>query len=86
MAGMATVIVYALERGQEIVADAITFPVSPRPDKKFSIDVQTRSQDRHLRISVTGIPGSRVSLTGINSEVFGMNYENDFTQQQVRKL
>lgn len=81
---MATVVVYAAGRDQDLVADALTFPVDAltRKGLHVSIHQDTHTQDT-LKVIVSAHPGSYVSLSGVNWEMYSMQAGNDLTLVKV---
>ncbi|KAK3881350.1 hypothetical protein Pcinc_014206 [Petrolisthes cinctipes] len=84
VAGVATVVVYAAGRDQDLVADALTFPVDALTRKGLHVSLN-QDTDTHdtLTITVSATPGSRVSLTGVNWEMYSMQTGNDLTHAKV---
>lgn len=86
MAGIATVLVYAVGRDQELVADALTFPVDALT-RKGLLHVslhKTPHQDDSLTITIKALRGSRVSLSGSHWASYSMQAGNDITHAKVR--
>lgn len=84
---MATVLVYAVGRDQDMVADALTFPVDAltREDLlRVSLHHSPQQEEEALIVTVTADPGSRVSLTGTHWASYSMQAGNDLTHSKVR--
>ncbi|XP_045107726.1 pregnancy zone protein-like [Portunus trituberculatus] len=84
VAGVATVVVYTIGRDESLVADALTFPVDALTRKGLHVDLRQDPRDQHkLKVTVMGLPGSRVSLAGTHWESYSMQAGNDLTHAQV---
>ena len=84
MAGRATLVIYAMERGKEIVSDSLTFPVDGLSSDNLKVQVDEDHSKNQLKVMVKGKPGSRVSLTGSFWDTYRISGLNDFSKPEVR--
>ncbi|KAK8746520.1 hypothetical protein OTU49_017065 [Cherax quadricarinatus] len=83
VAGVATVVVYTLGRDEELVADALTFPVDALTRKGLRVALQEDAGHEGLRVTVSALPGSRVSLAGSHWASYSMQAGNDLTHAKI---
>lgn len=78
--------VYAVERDQELVADALTFPVDALTRKDLlhvTLQQYPQKDEEALTVTVTALPGSRVSLAGTHWASYSMQAGNDLTHSKA---
>nr|XP_045614119.1 alpha-1-macroglobulin-like [Procambarus clarkii] len=83
VAGVATVVVFTVGRDEELVADALTFPVDALTRKGLRVSLQEDAGHEGLRVTVSAIPGSRVSLAGSHWASYSMQAGNDLTHSKI---
>lgn len=83
MSGMSTLVVYVVERGKDLVGDAVTFPVDALVKNNFRVSIEEHSSKTQIKVSVEGVPGSRVSLTGIILGTPQMQTHNHLSKTEV---
>ena len=83
MSGATTIIIYAVGRGEELVADSLTFPVDAIIAKELNAFFEEQRSRGKLKITITGEPGTRVSLAGVSSQTHNLQLDNDLTKSMV---
>ncbi|XP_068245267.1 CD109 antigen-like isoform X1 [Palaemon carinicauda] len=83
LAGVATVVVYAAGRDEDLVADALTFPVDALTRKGLHVSVAQDAALENLVLTITSQPGSRVALAGTHWASYSMQAGNDFTHAKI---
>ncbi|XP_064466508.1 CD109 antigen-like [Ornithodoros turicata] len=89
MAPTATVLVYDLARGREIITDSLTFPVDGVARDKFTMVVNNRKDKTGdtIEIGVYGEPGTYVALSSVDHILYNMQAGTEISHSDVlRKM
>jgi len=87
MAPTATIIVYDIVPGGEVVADSLTFSVDGISRNNFTVSLNNRKDKTGdtVEVVVLGQPGTYVALTVIDKDLFGLQPDNQLSYAHVQQ-
>lgn len=89
MAPSATIMIYNIARGGEVISDAITFPVDGISRNNFSVTLNNRKDKTgdNVEVVVLGQPGTYVGLSGLDRDLQMLDVGNQLNYADViRKM
>ncbi|KAJ6219290.1 hypothetical protein RDWZM_005102 [Blomia tropicalis] len=87
MAPTATIIVYDIVPGGEVVADSLTFSVDGISRNNFTVSLNNRKDKTGdtIEVIVLGQPGTYVALSAIDKDLFGLQPDNQLSYAYVHE-
>lgn len=87
MAPTATIIVYDIVPGGEVITDSLTFSVDGISRNNFSVALNNRKDKTGdtIEIVVLGQPGTYVALSAIDKDLFSLQVENQLNYAYVQQ-
>ena len=89
MAPTATIIIYDIARGGEVVADALTFPVDGISRNNFTVALNNRKDKTGdtIEVAVVGQPGTYVGLQALDKDLNSLQIGGQLSYADVlRKM
>ncbi|RWS18059.1 CD109 antigen-like protein [Dinothrombium tinctorium] len=89
MAPLATIVVYDIARGDEVLADSLTFSVNGISRNKFSVTLSNRKDKsgETVEVDIRGQPGTYIALSAMDKDLFALDAGNQINNADVlRKM
>lgn len=87
MAPTATIIVYDIVPGGEVITDSLTFPVNGISRNNFSLTLNNRKDKtgETIEVVVLGQPGTYVALSAMDKDLLALQSENQLNYASVQQ-